>query len=292
MALSTPSGLARGMAVIDTGGPFMVPVGDSLLGRMLNIYGEPIDRQPPPENVTWRSIHQPPVPLARREVRSEIFETGIKAIDLLAPLERGGKAGLFGGAGVGKTVLITELIHNTVGQYQGVSLFCGIGERCREAEELYREMREAGVLDKTVMMFGQMNEAPGVRFRVGHAALTIAEYFRDVAATRRAADDRQHLSLHPGGLGGLGADGPDPVAGRLPADPGDRAGRAGGADLHHRERLDHLGPGGLRAGRRLHRPGRRTHLRAPVGLDRAAAASVLPRASIRRSIPCSPRPRC
>jgi F-type H+-transporting ATPase subunit beta len=181
MALSPPGGLARGMAVIDTGGPFMVPVGDSLLGRMLNIYGDPIDRRPPPENVTWRSIHQPSVPLARREVRSEIFETGIKAIDLLAPLERGGKAGLFGGAGVGKTVLITELIHNTVGQYQGVSLFCGIGERCREAEELYREMREAGVLEKTVMVFGQMNEAPGVRFRVGHAALTIAEYFRDVA---------------------------------------------------------------------------------------------------------------
>lgn len=181
MALSPTQGLARGLAVLDTGEPFTVPVGEALLGRILNVNGEPIDGQPPPEGVTWRSIHQPPVPLARRETRAEIFETGIKAIDLLAPLERGGKAGLFGGAGVGKTVLITELIHNTVGQYEGVSLFCGIGERCREAEELFREMREAGVLDKTVMVFGQMNEAPGVRFRVGHAALTIAEYFRDVA---------------------------------------------------------------------------------------------------------------
>ncbi|MCA9317989.1 MAG: F0F1 ATP synthase subunit beta, partial [Planctomycetes bacterium] len=107
------------------------------------------------------------------------FKTGIKAIDLLAPLERGGKAGLFGGAGVGKTVLITELIHNVVGAHKGVSLFCGIGERCREAEELYREMKDAGVLDNTVMVFGQMNEPPGARFRVGHAALTMAEYFRD-----------------------------------------------------------------------------------------------------------------
>ncbi len=181
IALSPTRGLARGTTVLDTGETFMVPVGEALLGRMLNIYGEPIDGGPPLKHVSWRSIHQPPVPLARRETRAEIFTTGVKAIDLLAPLERGGKAGLFGGAGVGKTVLITELIHNTVGQYQGISLFCGIGERCREAEELYRDMREAGVLDKTVMIFGQMNEAPGVRFRVGHAALTIAEYFRDVA---------------------------------------------------------------------------------------------------------------
>jgi F-type H+-transporting ATPase subunit beta len=121
------------------------------------------------------------VPLARRVVKSEIFATGIKAIDLLCPLERGGKAGLFGGAGVGKTVLITEMIHNMVGKYEGVSLFCGIGERCREAEDLYREMQDTGVLDQTVLMFGQMNESPAVRFRVGHSALTIAEYFRDDA---------------------------------------------------------------------------------------------------------------
>jgi F-type H+-transporting ATPase subunit beta len=130
-------------------------------------------------DISWRSIHQAAVPLMQQSTQSEILETGIKIIDVLAPIERGGKAGLFGGAGVGKTVLITEMIHNMVSQHQGISLFCGIGERNREAEELYREMQEAGVLDQTVMVFGQMNEPPGARFRVGHAALTMAEYFRD-----------------------------------------------------------------------------------------------------------------
>ena len=179
LALNADRALALGMPVKDTGGPISVPVGKALLGRMLNVLGEPIDQEPPLHDLELRSIHRPPVSLARRGVRAEIFETGIKSIDLLSPLERGGKAGLFGGAGVGKTVLITEMIHNMVGQYEGVSLFCGIGERCREAEELYREMQSAGVLDKTVMVFGQMNESPGVRFRVGHSAMTIAEYFRD-----------------------------------------------------------------------------------------------------------------
>lgn len=179
LALNADHDLALGMPVADTGGPIQVPVGRAVLGRMLNMFGEPIDDQGPLEDVELRTIHRRGVPLSRRLVRSEIFETGIKAIDLLCPLERGGKAGLFGGAGVGKTVLITEMIHNMVGKYEGVSLFCGIGERCREAEELYREMQAAGVLDKTVMVFGQMNESPGVRFRVSHAAMTIAEYFRD-----------------------------------------------------------------------------------------------------------------
>lgn len=181
LALNAQHPLALGMAVTDTGGPIRVPVGRGVLGRMLNMFGEPIDNGPALDTADLRSIHRTGVPLRHRQVRSEIFETGIKAIDLLCPLERGGKAGLFGGAGVGKTVLITELIHNMVGRYEGVSLFCGIGERCREAEELHREMREAGVLDKTVMVFGQMNESPGVRFRVGHSAMTIAEYFRDDA---------------------------------------------------------------------------------------------------------------
>jgi F-type H+-transporting ATPase subunit beta len=181
IALTPTRGLARGVPVTDSGGPLQVPVGEALLGRMLDVFGEVIDGGPPLDGVEWRSLHGPPVPLARRVVRSEIFETGIKVIDLLSPLERGGKAGLFGGAGVGKTVLITEMIHNVVGRYGGVSLFCGIGERSREAEELYRDLREAGVLERTVMVFGQMNEPPGVRFRVGHAALTMAEHFRDRA---------------------------------------------------------------------------------------------------------------
>jgi F-type H+-transporting ATPase subunit beta len=180
IGLNPTRGLARGMPVSDTGDMLQIPVGNALLGRMLNLFGEPIDRLPAPETRDRLPIHRHPLPLAQRVSAREIFITGIKAVDLLAPLETGGKAGLFGGAGVGKTVLITEMIHNMVESYEGISLFCGIGERCREAEELYREMRDAGVLDKTVMVFGQMNEPPGARFRVGHAALSMAEYFRDV----------------------------------------------------------------------------------------------------------------
>ena len=179
IALTPTEGLARGMAVEDTGGPLKAPVGREILSRMFDVFGDTIDRSKPPSNVQWRSIHQAPPPLIRRSTTSEIFETGIKAIDVLVPLERGGKAGLFGGAGVGKTVLLTEMIHNVVKQHQGVSIFCGIGERCREGEELYRDMKDAGVLPNTVMVFGQMNEPPGARFRVGHTALTMAEYFRD-----------------------------------------------------------------------------------------------------------------
>ena len=164
---------------MDTAQPIQVPLGPQLLGRMFNVFGQTIDGADPIDAEYWRSIHQTPVPLSRRETRTQIFETGIKAIDVLSPLERGGKAGLFGGAGVGKTVVIMELIHNMVGGHEGVSLFCGIGERCREAQELYRQLQEAGVLDKTVLVFGQMNEQPGARLLVGHAALTMAEYFRD-----------------------------------------------------------------------------------------------------------------
>ena len=179
IALTSTQGLARGMAVEDTGGPLLAPVGKEILSRMFDVFGNAIDRQPTPSDVQWRSVHRAPPSLARRSTKSELFETGIKVIDVLMPLERGGKAGLFGGAGVGKTVLLTELIHNMVGQHEGVSIFCGIGERCREGEELYREMKAAGVLGNMVMVFGQMNEPPGARFRVGHAALTMAEYFRD-----------------------------------------------------------------------------------------------------------------
>ena len=178
IALNPTQGLARGSLVKDTRHPLQVPVGEALLGRMFNVFGETIDGTELPAS-KWRSLHANPIPLCDRTTTTDIFLTGIKAIDVLAPLEKGGKAGLFGGAGVGKTVLITELIHNVVSRYEGVSIFCGIGERSREGEELYREMKEAGVLNNTVMVFGQMNESPGVRFRVGHAALTMAEYFRD-----------------------------------------------------------------------------------------------------------------
>ncbi|MBF0315479.1 MAG: F0F1 ATP synthase subunit beta [Oligoflexia bacterium] len=181
IALTPTQGLARGMEVEDTGGPLKAPVGKGILSRMFDVFGNVIDRQAAlvSSEIEWRTVHQAPPPLTKRSSKSEIFETGIKVIDVLVPLERGGKAGLFGGAGVGKTVLLTEMIHNMIGHHSGVSIFCGIGERCREGEELYREMKAAGVLPNMVMIFGQMNEPSGSRFRVGHAALTMAEYFRD-----------------------------------------------------------------------------------------------------------------
>jgi len=179
IALTSTQGLAEGSRLLDTGKPLRVPVGDRLLGRVFNVFGDTIDNKEAITGGDWRSIHQEPVALERQSTKSEIFVTGIKAIDILSPLELGGKGGLFGGAGVGKTVLIMEMINNMVAGHEGVSLFCGIGERVREGEELYREMKEAGVLKNTVMVFGQMNEPPGARFRVGHAGLTMAEYFRD-----------------------------------------------------------------------------------------------------------------
>jgi F-type H+-transporting ATPase subunit beta len=178
VALSSTRGLARGQPIVDTGAPLLAPVGPGVLGRMLDVFGQPIDRGGPLE-ADWRPVHQAPPGLHRRTTRTEVFETGIKAIDVLVPIERGGKAGLFGGAGVGKTVLLTELIHNMIAQQHGVSLFAGIGERCREGEELYRAMAQAGVLANTVLVFGQMNETAGNRFLTGSTALTIAEYFRD-----------------------------------------------------------------------------------------------------------------
>jgi len=179
IALTDTQGLVRGSVVEDTGGPLKAPVGKGTLSRMFDVFGNAIDRQAVAEDVEWRTVHRAPPALARRSTKSEIFETGIKVIDVLVPIERGGKAGLFGGAGVGKTVLLTEMIHNMIEHQKGVSIFCGIGERCREGEELYRDMKAAGVLPNMVMVFGQMNEPPGSRFRVGHAALTMAEYFRD-----------------------------------------------------------------------------------------------------------------
>lgn len=187
IALTPTAGLSRGETISDTGEMLTVPVGRRVLGRMFNVLGETIDEGEAIEGDERREIHQPPVPFSRQATKTEVFETGIKAIDVLAPLERGGKAGLFGGAGVGKTVLIMEMIRNMVGEYEGVSLFCGIGERTREGDELYRELKESGVLENTVLVFGQMNEPPGARFRVGHAALTMAEYFRD--------DERQDVLL-------------------------------------------------------------------------------------------------
>lgn len=179
IALTATQGLARGMVAETFGTQLSVPVGKGILGRMFDVFGNTIDGLEPLPALEKRSIHKSPPQLDKRSAKSEVFETGIKAIDVLLPLERGGKAGLFGGAGVGKTVLLTEMIHHMVGKNEGVSMFCGIGERCREGHELYYDIKNAGVLDNMIMIFGQMNEPPGARFRVGHAALTMAEYFRD-----------------------------------------------------------------------------------------------------------------
>ena len=180
IALTFTSGIARGDKVIDMEEPVMVPVGTETLGKMFDMFGNRLDGDEPLGDTPRKSIHQRPVSFAERTTSNELFLTGIKMIDVLTPLSRGSKAGLFGGAGVGKTVLITELINNTASQNQGYSIFCGIGERSREAEELYREVKEAKVLQNAVLIFAQMNEPPGARFRVGHAALTMAEHFRDV----------------------------------------------------------------------------------------------------------------
>jgi len=179
IALTFAAGIARGDAITDTGLPIQVPVGKDTLGKLFDVFGNQLDENPPIENPLLRSIHQKPIPFSKRSTTDEIFLTGIKAIDVLTPLAKGEKAGLFGGAGVGKSVLITELINNTASKTKGYSIFCGIGERSREAEELYREIRDAGVLNNAVLIFAQMNEPPGARFRVGHAALTMAEYLRD-----------------------------------------------------------------------------------------------------------------
>ncbi len=180
VAMDTTDGLARGVEVIDTGGPITVPVGEATLGRIFNLLGEPIDLgEPIPTNTPRRQIHQPAPKVEDLTPTTEMFETGIKVIDLLAPYAKGGKVGLFGGAGVGKTVLIQELIHNLAKEHGGLSAFCGVGERSREGNDLWLEMKESGVIDKTMLVFGQMNEPPGARMRVALSGLTMAEHFRD-----------------------------------------------------------------------------------------------------------------
>jgi F-type H+-transporting ATPase subunit beta len=179
IAMSTTDGLRRGMTVHDTGGPITVPVGPETLGRILNVVGEPIDEAGPVETATEYPIHRPAPLFEEQATEVEVFETGIKVIDLIAPFTKGGKTGVFGGAGVGKTVIITELIRNIASEHGGYSVFAGVGERTREGTQLWGEMQESGVADKTVLVFGQMNEPPGARLRVGLTALTLAEYFRD-----------------------------------------------------------------------------------------------------------------
>ena len=179
IALSSTDGMKRGLKAINTGAPIEVPVGNDVLGRLFNVLGEPIDGIPAPEDAPKKPIHLPSPEYAQQETSTQIYETGIKVIDLLAPYTKGGKVGLFGGAGVGKTVLIQELINNIAKEHGGISVFAGVGERTREGNDLYNEMQESGVIDKTAMVFGQMNEPPGARMRVALTGLTMAEHFRD-----------------------------------------------------------------------------------------------------------------
>ena len=179
VAMGSTDGLRRGMDAFDTGGPITVPVGPPTLGRLFNVLGEPIDNRGPVEAETYYPIHRPAPSFEEQAAQAEILETGLKVIDLIAPFTRGGKTGIFGGAGVGKTVIITELIATIGREHQGVSVFAGIGERTREGNDLWHELNEAGVLDQVALVFGQMNEPPGVRLRVGLTGLTMAEYFRD-----------------------------------------------------------------------------------------------------------------
>ena len=179
IAMSSTDGLVRGTEAVDTGSPITVPVGEKCLGRIFNLLGEPVDNQPAPEDVERWPIHRDPPSYDEQETSTEMLETGIKVVDLIAPYAKGGKIGLFGGAGVGKTVLIMELINNVAKEHGGLSVFTGVGERTREGNDLYYEMKESGVLSKTALVYGQMNEPPGARMRVGLSGLTMAEYFRD-----------------------------------------------------------------------------------------------------------------
>jgi len=179
VAMAATDGLTRGMKVVDTGRPISVPVGKTTLGRIINIIGEPVDKQGPIETDTYYPIHRPAPAFEEQETKVQMFETGIKVIDLLEPYTRGGKTGLFGGAGVGKTVIIMELIHNIATHHGGISVFAGVGERTREGNDLWLEMKESGVLERTALIYGQMTEPPGARLRVGLTGVTVAEYFRD-----------------------------------------------------------------------------------------------------------------
>ncbi len=208
-------------------------MGRGSLGRLFNVLGEPLDGLGEvPAEERW-PIHREPPAFEEQETSTSMLETGIKVIDLVSPFARGGKIGAYGGAGVGKTVIILELIHNIARVHQGFSVFAGVGERSREGNDLWNEMRESGVLSNATLVFGQMNEPPGVRARIGLTGLTMAEYFRDNEGQGRAPVHRQHLPLHPGGHGSVGAAGSDALCCGLPADAVHGDGRAGGADHLH-----------------------------------------------------------
>ena len=235
IAMGTTDGLVRGMEAIATGAPISVPVGENTLGRIFNVLGQPIDNKPVPEGVSYEPIHRAAPTFAEQSTDTELLETGIKVVDLLCPYQKGGKIGLFGGAGVGKTVLIQELIRNIATEHGGYSVFTGVGERTREGNDLYHEMQESGVLDKTTMVFGQMNEPPGARMRVGLTGLTMAEYFRDKGGKDVLLFiDNIFRTVRPYAF-----------RSRIPAYITDRDGCAAGAYHIHQERIHYFRTGSL-----------------------------------------------
>ncbi len=277
VALGSTDGLIRGEEVVDTGAPVSVPVGPATLGRVFNLLGEPIDKRGVVETEERWPIHRDPPPLTDLSTKTELFETGIKVIDLLTPFVRGGKAGLFGGAGLGKTVILTELIARIASAHGGYSVFAGVGERTREGTDLWLEMQEAkigdtgrSVIEQTCMVFGQMNEPPGARLRVALTALTMAEYFRDTTGTDTLLFVDNIFRFSQAGSGERVV-GPDAERRGLPAHARHGDGRAPGADHLDLEGGDHVRAGGLRASRRSDRPGSSHRLRQPrrIPLPRA-----------------------
>ncbi len=256
--------MRRGAKVIDTGAPISVPVGDVTKGRVWNVTGECLNEDITDLEITERwPIHRSAPKFDALEPRTQMLETGIKVLDLLTPYVQGGKIGLFGGAGVGKTVLIQEMIYRIAHNFGGTSVFAGVGERTREGNDLIAEMIEAGVMKDTALVFGQMDEPPGTRLRVALSRADHGGVLPRRAEPGRAAVHRQHLPVHPGRFRGLHPAGPDAVRRGLPAQPGRRDGPAAGADHLDPGPLDHLDAGDLRPRRRLHRPGSGDHLRPP-----------------------------
>ncbi len=251
IAVDSTRGLSLGCAAISTGQPLSIPVGPQLLGRVIDLKGNPLDGGGKIETDQRFPLHRDPPPPSARRGSGEIYPTGIKIIDLFSPFTFGGRVAVFGGAGVGKTVVLTEFIHNAVEGHKGVAVFAGIGERSREGLELWEELQARGFMDRTVMVFGQMKEPPGARFLVGLSAVSVAEYFRDVREKRRDVCRRQRLPTCAGGDGSLRIAGPDAFPRRLPTDVGRRyrvAGRTDHRDSKWRHGFD---SGRLCAGRRL-----------------------------------------
>ena len=255
ISMSGTEGLKRGCEVIDTGDPISVPVGEGVMGRVFDVCGNPVDERGPVIAEKYYPIHRPPPTLAEQSTSPQVLATGIKVIDLICPFLKGGKVGAFGGAGVGKTVVIMELINNIAKLHGGVSVFAGVGERTREGNDLYKEMSEAGVIkqddlgaSKIALVYGQMNEPPGARLRVALAGLAITEYFRDEQNQDVLSVHRQHLSVLSGRFRSLRAARAHCQRGRLPADAGRRNGCSTRTNHVHQEGIDHLLPGSLRTG--------------------------------------------